>query len=92
VATLRLYVCDEPGTAGEEAISFTSNERGICTASNGHWQQVDTSTLQFDLVSWLNVPENQAEFAAFFGAGFILVGMSYAIGWGVRSLLSLIGR
>lgn len=57
------------------------------------WVQVEPAELSFDLAAWLAAdPANQAEFAGYFGAGFVLVGMAHAVGWGVRALLSLIGH
>lgn len=59
-------------------------------ASGVTWVQVEASSIQFDLATWLETPENQAQFAGFFGAGFMLVATFYAAGWGVQRLLSLL--
>jgi len=88
MATLRLYVCDAPGTPGEE-LALSGAERPTCTPTYGHWQEVDTASLEFNLISWLQTPANQAEFAGFFMAGFVLVGVAHATGWGVRLVLSM---
>ncbi len=58
--------------------------------SGGTWVQVESNTLTFDLADWLQVPENQAEFALFFGAGFSLVLTFKLIGLGVGALLSML--
>lgn len=90
MATLRVYVCDSSGTASEALTGLGGQEHGTCSAAAGHWQEVDTAELEFDLISWLQTPANQAEFAGFFGAGFVLVGVAHATGWGVRLVLSML--
>lgn len=86
MATLILPVC--PQNAASDVAAYEEGQVATCTAMQ--WQEVDTSALEFDLVSWLQTPANQAEFAGFFGAGFMIVGIAHATGWGVRALLSLI--
>lgn len=83
MATLYLFNC--PDASGTVA-------GGVPACSTGTWLQVDASSLSFDLQTWLEVEANQQQFAGYFGAGFGLVCVAFAAGWGVRALLSLIGR
>lgn len=92
MTTLYLVNCaDASGTAIPNGIGLATDGRLVPHCPGGlSWVQVDSGTFSFDLASWLAVPANQEQFAAFFAAGFTLVGVAYMTGWGVRVLLSML--
>ncbi len=62
--------------------------------SGGTWTAITYAeeVPQFDAAAWIQSPQGQQQFGGHFAAGFTLVAVAYVIGWGVRSLLSFIGR
>lgn len=92
MTTLYLVNCaNASGTTIPNGIGLAADSRLVPHCPGGaSWVQVESNTLSFDLATWLETPANQAEFAAFFAAGFTLVAVAYTTGWGVRVLLSMI--
>jgi len=86
-----VYTCTpEDANVEDVRVGLGTSPAGTCD-SGGAWVQLAVVATEGELTLEQAIADDPGIVAEPFAAGFILVGMAWAIGRGVRALLSMIG-